>query len=232
MIKYDELKELTSLQGHMIKAKLVVSTTPGYMLDLIKPMYEFKKLHPNVGVEIIENTNRGIIEGIQQQRFDIGLMVNFGDMLKNKKDVDFHLLTKSKVKVYVGNDSLLSYNGKVSLEDLQHHPFIPFRGDYTSSFIKNYSEQIGPLNILFESNSTEAILNAVSLGLGFTISHEFLMNKKEFITNQQIIAIDIIDPNQTLPLDVAFGWICSKNKYLTSISKTFLKRIESSFDYA
>ncbi len=228
LMKYEELKEITHLQSKIISGKVIVATSPGLLSKLIKPMYEFKERYPNVNIEIIEKTNAEIIEGVQQQRFDIGLIVSFGEILKDKEDIDYHLITNGRVKAYTKKDSLLGYKGQVLLEDLQQHSIIPFHGDYTSFFIKEYTEQIGPLPILFESNSTEAIQNAVMLGLGFTISYDFLLNRSQYFKNDQIISIDIIDTNQLIPLDVACGWICSKNKHLTSISKIFIKTIESS----
>lgn len=226
LIKFDELKEFAQSQNTEMKGELILSTTAGYMNYLIHPLAEFKDHYPNIKVEIIETRNTDIVEGVQQHRFDVGLVANYGDLLKNKNDIEFNLLTDGRAKAYVNKDSLLNYTGKISLEELQDHFLIAYRGDYTRQFIQKYSDIFGSLNVLFKSNNTETILNAVSSGLGYTISHDFLMNKNPYMKNGQIVPLDIIDHTHSFPLNVSFGWIRSKNKHIPSFTKKFLKIIE------
>lgn len=226
LIKYDEFKEFAQSQSMEMNGEIILSTTAGYMDYLIHPLAEFKDHYPNVKVEIIEGRNLEILEGVQQQKFDVGLIANYGDLLKNKDDLTFNLFTDGRAKVYVSKDLLMTHSGKVSLEKLQDHFLIAYQGDYTWQFIHKYSEQFAPLNVLFQSNNTETILKAVSSGLGFTISHDFLMNKNPYMETGQIVALDIIDHNNSFPLNVSFGWIRSKNKHIPSFTKNFLKIIE------
>lgn len=226
--KYEELHELAQIQNVKINGELTVCTTAGYMNNLIDPLSEFKDLYPNVRVKIIEKANSDVIECIQQQKYDVGLIAAYGDLLSNKDNLEFHLLFDGRAQIYASKDSLLSYNQTVNLKDLQGQSLIAYQGSYTQQFIKKYSEIFQPMDVLFDSNNTETILNAVSAGLGYTIAYDFLMNKNPHIKSGQIKALDIIDEQEEFPLNISFGWIQSKNKHISLFTKKLLKIIENS----
>lgn len=225
LLKYEEIEEIIKAQN--IKDEIILPIQAGYESDLIQPVSELKSLYPNITFKIIEKSIIQIIEGIENRKFDLGLVFTFGNILKVKEFLDFRLILKDKAKLYVAKNSELASLGKINITDLINRPFIAFQGEFTNFFKDKYTEKIGPLNILFESNKAETINKAVSLDLGSTITFDFLMKTNPYLLRGDIISIDIIDDNGIIPLEASFGWVFPKNIQHSPTTEKFMKYIET-----
>lgn len=162
-----QLEEL----GDSVKGRLAVggSTIPGEYI-LPKLLGKFKKEYPDVSITLRIADTREITEQIVSGELQVGLIgaEPSGGQLSARPFLHDELV------FIVPAGHILSQKRFVSLDDLAQAQFITReRGSGTRQTIESYLFKQGlsldDLNIVMELGSTEAVVNAVSAGLGTSI---------------------------------------------------------------
>ncbi|MBE0448078.1 MAG: LysR family transcriptional regulator [Actinobacteria bacterium] len=162
-----QLEEL----GESVKGRLSVggSTIPGaYVMP--KLLGRFKKEYPGVSVALKIGDTSEIAEQVISGELQAGLIgAKFGAGQLNARP-----FLHDELVFIAPTEHELAQTRSITLADLSRVDFIMReRGSGTRQTIENYLTKHGlgidELNIVMELGSTEAVVNAVSAGLGFSI---------------------------------------------------------------
>jgi len=193
--------------------RIGTSITIGNCL-LISYIQKFKETHPNMKVQAIINNSYSIEQEILNNHIDIGLIEGeaHSTYIKSEAFMDDEL-------VFICSTAHPFVNqGEVTIDMLKSEDFILrekgsagreiFDGIMTASGV-----EIVPV---WESISTQAILRAVSAGLGLSILPYLLV--KEYVDRDEIRTIKIKD----ISLKRKFNIIYHKNKFITQSAQDFI----------
>ncbi|WP_298788644.1 selenium metabolism-associated LysR family transcriptional regulator [uncultured Marinococcus sp.] len=207
------------LQGKLLIAS---SLTIG---ESILPSYlnMFKTHYPNVKLETVITNSKHVIEMIQRNEIELGLIEAEFD--------EPSFITQSFMEdelVLFGNQEDCAFlKEPIDLKEITRLPLIlREQGSGTRSVAEKYLKhhQIDPkkLNIVLELDSTESIKSAVEAHLGFSILSKSAIRKELNFGLFQNIAIKNSKFTRT------FKIIYKKNRQLSLISEKFLELILSS----
>lgn len=218
LTKVNELKEEAKDYKNTLSGELRIGTIPGPMHLLVDTVSQFKKDFPFVKIEILEKGPKEIIENILSNEIDIGLIVQYEDYGPKNSDLVFEAVLEGKMMVAVNDESPLSKEKFITPEMLIKETLVLYDDDIIKKFMDKNIAKYGELNILFTTNNTVAIDNAVKKGIAMTIGLDF-----SFIQNKpKMMAIDLKTPvNDPIP----YGWVRHKNKPSSQIAKTFINRL-------
>lgn len=224
LIQLQKLKEEAQIDASLIHGKLKIATIPGFMKYLIKSMISFNTAYPNVSFEIIETGTPDIIEKIQQNKIDMGFVAVYGDILNKGTDLSFEVWMEGKIKVYVSKNSPLAFQDTISPQELLNQTAVYYNGD--QSFIDDFFESYGPLNILFSSNNTEELIKAGVEGTALGFASDFTMINDPHYINGDLVAIELVNHHSTKS---SSGWIYSNTKHFSNTANIFLEYIKNDF---
>ncbi|MEK5389577.1 LysR family transcriptional regulator [Margalitia sp. FSL K6-0131] len=221
LMKVNELKEEANSFNHTLSGELRIATIPGPTHLLVETVARFKKDFPNVKIEIFEKGPKEIIENILSNKMDIGLMVLDEDYIPKNSDLVFETVLEGKMVVAVNKDSHLSSEKSVTPEMLIKETLVLYEDDIIKNFLEENVAKFAEIDVLFATNNTFAIENAVEEGVAVTVGLDFSFHKNRK-NNQNIMTIDLKTPNKNI---VPYGWVRHKNKPSSQIAKTFINRL-------
>ncbi|WP_433956886.1 LysR family transcriptional regulator [Cytobacillus horneckiae] len=226
LMKLQELKEKSRHYTMMGTGKLKLATTAGFMRFMLQTLSIYKKIYPNVDVEIAENESKDIIENIIHHKIDIGLISIESDLLKDREDIVFNVLLEGKMKVYVSKNSPLAFVDAVTSKDLLNETLVIYDTHYMRQFIHNFFDNHDDLHTLFTSKNIEIINEAVIQGLAISFAPDFTRKNNPFVLNGDMVPIDLITDE---PISVSVGWIKSKKHQSSKHIKEFSKLVNTEF---
>jgi DNA-binding transcriptional LysR family regulator len=225
VFKLHEFQEITKMYKTMVAGKLKISVIPNMMMLLFRVLSDFRNEHPNVFIEIEEKGSSEILEDVKQHKSDVGLITFYDKQIKANEYLVFEKLVKGKIKVFAGKNSPLAFSNSLTPEQLRKHPLVLLKNEDVMHFVKNFSNQYGPLNIWFTTDSNDVIKGALVEGLGIGIGSDHMIRFDPYVLNGEIITFDI--DNYTQPNELYFGWIRSKDKALSPAANMFLYHLKS-----
>lgn len=204
------------------KGRLLIgaSTTPGIYL-LPKILGDFKSIYPGILPKLEIANSQRIVEMVNTNKLDIGII---GEEIICPPELQVKPWLKDELFLVVPNKHSWVKKVSVHVKDLESEQFI-FResGSSTRSIIENILANHGlKVNVTLELNSTEAVKQAVSAGLGVSIVSGFSV-----INNSGIVCI----PIEGLGFYRMFNIIYHRNKIFSPATKsfsTFLKKSQES----
>ncbi|WP_057914856.1 LysR family transcriptional regulator [Peribacillus muralis] len=220
LMRLQDFKEEAQSYNTVVSGNLKLSSIPGFMLFLLEPLSSFKNAYPNVNIEISEKGTQHIIEHVQNNQIDIGLITIYEDLLNKTEDLIFDVILEGKMKVYVGKTSPLALHKSITPQQLMTQTVILYNGDYVKQFANNLINKFGPLNILFTSDNTEVIKKAIIEGIGISFGPDFSLNHDPYVLNGDIVPIQIIKYEQ---VDIGVGWVRSAENHFSINTKKFLE---------
>lgn len=220
-----ELKEEAQSFSDTISGELKIATIPGPMHILVKVVSNFKDDYPNVKIELFEKGPREIIDDIQQDRIDLGLIILNDKAMKLSDDLDVHQLLEGKMVVGVSKHSQFALEKAISPEHLQKQTMVLYDDEFIHTYVDEFALKYGAVDILFTSNNTEAIKQAVKDQLAVTIALDYSFNSLN-IHNETIKIIEIDLPDRP---PIPYGWV-RKEKNFSNISKRFLNQLQYELD--
>ncbi|MEA4961358.1 selenium metabolism-associated LysR family transcriptional regulator [Lutispora sp.] len=158
-------------KGSSGKLEIAASTVPGQYI-IPELILGFQKKYKNIVFNLIQLDTKQVIEELLDNSFEIGVV---GSIINNEKLKYEKLLEDKMVIITPKNKRIAEIDGnKISMEDLKNENFIfretgsGTRKEFEKKLIK---ADIDPksINVVAQMNSTEAIKQAVSLGLGVSI---------------------------------------------------------------
>lgn len=220
LIRLQEFKEEAQSFNTVTSGNLKLSSIPGFMLFLLEPLASFKNAFPNVNIEVSEKGTQHIIELVENNQIDIGLITIYDDLIKKREDLKFEVILEGKMQVYVSKSSPLASQKFITPEQLMTQNVILYNGDYVKRFANDLISKFGPMNILFTTDNTEVIKKAILEGLGISFGPDFSNKNDPYVLSGEIVPIEIIDYEQE---KIGVGWVRSENNHFSINTKKFLE---------
>ncbi|OKP81879.1 LysR family transcriptional regulator [Paenibacillus sp. P3E] len=222
LLKVNELKEEAKSCSNTLSGELKIATIPGPMHLLVDVVSSFKEDYPQVKIEIFEKGPREILNDLEHSNIDIGLIVLAEDFIERSEHLTFEKLLEGRMVVGVSKDSPLAFEKKITPEQLVGQPLVLYDDEDLWDHTKALISRFGQANILFTTNNTKAIQNAVNRGLAITIGLEYSFT--DILPEIVPIAFDM--PSLT---PVQYGWVLHKGKHPSQVSKRFIQRLQMEF---
>ncbi|TDL74648.1 LysR family transcriptional regulator [Rhodococcus qingshengii] len=223
LMKLHEFKEEAQTYNTVHTGNLKLSSIPGFMLFLLEPLAAFKKAYPNVNIEISEKTTQHIIEHVQNNQIDIGLITIYEDLLKKGENLIFEVILEGKMMVAVSKTSPLALQKTITPQQLMTQNVILYNGEYVKRFVNNIISQFGPLNILFTTDNSAVIKKAIIEGLGISLVPDFTIKNDPDVLSGEIVPLEIKEYEQE---NVGLGWVRSENNHYSLNTKKFLEHFK------
>ncbi|MED0970713.1 LysR family transcriptional regulator [Bacillus paramycoides] len=222
LLQVKELKEEAQIYSNTLSGELKIATIPGPMHVLIDLVAKFKKDHPHVNIKIYEKGNKEILDDLQQGKIDIGFIALSEKLREKYTCFLFEKLLEIKIAVGVNKNSPLALEKTITPEQLVNQTLVLYDDEYIRDSINDLFSKYGKANILFISNNTQAIQNAVHQELAITIGVDYSFVNNLVDAQKEIISIELVVPN--LP-PFSYGWVLSKDKHPSQILKQFINRL-------
>ncbi|MGG3467399.1 LysR family transcriptional regulator [Neobacillus pocheonensis] len=219
LVRLQEFKEEAQSFNTVIAGNLKLSSIPGFMLFLLEPLSSFKNAFPNVDIEVSEKGTQHIIELVENNQIDIGLITIYEDLIKKREDLLFEVILEGKMEVYVSKSSPFALNKSITPQQLMTQNVILYNGDYVKRFANDLISKFGPMNILFTTDNTEVIKKAILEGLGISFGPDFSIKNDPYVLSGEIVPIEIINYEQ---IKIGVGWVRSENNHFSINTKKFL----------
>jgi LysR family transcriptional regulator, transcription activator of glutamate synthase operon len=223
LMKLHEFKEEAQTYNTVHTGNLKISSIPGFMLFLLEPLSAYKKAYPNVNIEISEKTTQHIIENVQNNLIDIGLITIYEDLLKKREDLLFEVILEGKMMVAVSKTSPLALHKTITPQQLMTQDVILYNGDYVKRFANKLISQFGPLNILFTTDNSAVIKKAIVEGLGISLVPDFTLINDPDVLRGEIVPIELREYDQE---SIGLGWVRSENTHYSLNTRKFLEHFK------
>ena len=193
----------------------VTTTVAGYFLAPL--LARFSRSFPNIGVQCYQGERPEIEQKLVDDALDIGIILVSN--MQNKRELTHHTLIKSKRRLWVTPGHELSKISPVTLQDIAQYPYVQLMIDEaTKSHMRFWQKARCHPNVIFETDSIEAMRSFVAAGIGVTILSD-LVYRPWSLEGERIDAIILKDEIPTM--DVGLIW--SKRKSLNIIETQFLE---------
>jgi DNA-binding transcriptional LysR family regulator len=182
---------------------------------LPKLINDFKKQYPELKIQVVIDNSENIENKVLLNDIDFGLIegIIHSEQIKYEKFMD------DKLVVVCGHEHPLAAEDEINIQTLKEYDFILREKGSGGRELFDSTIMINNIEIkpIWESISTQAIIKAVKHGIGISIL-PFLLVREE-LESGTLKAVKVKD----ISFDRPFYIIYHKNKYLTDISKAFLK---------
>lgn len=150
----------------------------------------YKEQFPGQNIQCTVARSLDIEAGILANTIDIGLI----ETQPEYDEIEAVPFMKDKMVAIVSAVHPLAMNSTTTLKELAHYPFLMReKGSAGRELLDGaYSLLQIPLNIVWESVSTEAIIQAVHADIGVAVLPELLI--KEAVENGKVKLLDLITP--------------------------------------
>ena len=179
--------------------------------ELIK---EYQKHNPDLRLEVIVNKSSAIEQHILDNKIDIGLIENQSE----HPDIILRPFMEDKLCAIVPPDSSLASKTSITLEELALHPFLMREKGSAGREILDAYFSLKDIHIhpLWESSSTQAIVQGVAMWLGVSVLPEMMIKKD--ILEHRVSYLSF-----PKPLKRNLNLILHRNKHLTKNMKSFIE---------
>lgn len=222
LLKLQELREVAQNCTNTLSGELRIATIPGPMNLLVNAIASYKKDYPLIRFQISEKGTQEILEDIRQDKLDIGLIILYENIVQKNAGLIFEPVLPVKMVVGVSKDSHLAFQDTISPDELRRHSFALYDDEYVKWFVEDFAATYGPVDLLFTTNNTAAIRNAIRESLAVTLGINYSFIDEPYLENQDIVPLDLDVPKQPVYL----SWVRSKERHFSQISKNFTNRLQ------
>ncbi|MBE5106007.1 LysR family transcriptional regulator [Bacillus thuringiensis] len=223
LLQVKELREEAQTYNDTLSGELKIATIPGPMHVLIDIVAKFKKDYPHVNIKIYEKGHKEILDDLQQGKIDIGFIA-LSEKLRGKYSCFlFERLLEVKIVVGVNKNSQLAFEETITPEQLVNQTLVLYDDEYIRDSMNDLFSIYGKADILFISNNTQAIKNAVRQELAITIGLDYSFVNALLDDQKEIVSIALAIPN--LP-PLSYGWVLGRDKHPSQILKQFINRLQ------
>ncbi|MVO98770.1 LysR substrate-binding domain-containing protein [Paenibacillus lutrae] len=223
LAKVNELREEAESFSNTLSGTLTIATIPGPMHLLVDVVARFKKEYPQVKIEIFEKGPQEILKDIEHSKIDIGLIVLTESVMEKRRDLAFERLLEGRMVAGVHRNSPLSREKSITPEKLVHQTFVLYDDDQIREFVTDFIAVYGGIDILFISNNTQAIHNAVNEGLALTIGLDYSFKNNPSFGNEGLVIIPL-ELSSREP--IYYGWVLPKGKHSSHIATRFITKLK------
>lgn len=226
--KMEEIRMEASADNKLIAGRLRLGTISSPLMHLTKTLASFKKDYPNITINVSEMSSQSIIDNIADDKLDIGLVgLSMEGEEFHHEDIDIKIVLRGKMVVAVSKNSKLAFAKKITLEEIRQHALVIYEDERMWEFITELASINTDENILFSTNNTDAIRNAVMENLAITIAPDYTINNDPYVLANEIVALEIANVKQEYP---GMALVSSKsrrnkliNNFATRLEKDIMK---------
>lgn len=223
MIKVEEIKEEAQIYSNTLSGQLKIATIPGPIHLLVNTVASFKKDFPKIKIEITEKGTQEIFDDILNHHIDLGFVVLSDDLIDKQKELSFHKVLEGKLVLGVNRYSRLSLEKKVTPKQLSGLTLVLYDDEFIRTYVYDLIAQHSDVSILFITNNTRAIHNAVKQGIAATIGLDYSFPNSQSEIQQELVTIDLELP---LPGPIYYGLVHRKDRTSSHIINRFLNRLD------
>jgi DNA-binding transcriptional LysR family regulator len=193
----------------------VTITVAGYFLAA--PLARFRRSFPGVTVSVRE-LDRSVIERQLVSR-QLGLGILLVSNLKQVGELATETLAKSRRRLWTSTHHPLLAKPRVTLRDVAKEPYIQLTIDEAAQTTLSYWSRNGlKPNIVFRTESVEAVRSLVATGAGVTILSD-MVYRPWSLEGDKLESREVSQPIPTM--DVGLAW--SKDMELTAPARAFIE---------
>ncbi|MFJ5772128.1 LysR family transcriptional regulator [Psychrobacillus sp. NPDC093180] len=166
---------LNGLESGAIRIGTFASVTTHWLPTILK---EFKRKHPEIIVEILEDDYESLENAVHLGELDCCFTT-----APTKHNIDFLPLHKDKLFCIVSNDNPLHTQTTMSLQQLEKYPIIKPKKGWDSEVITFFNKYKIDPTVKFEISDDQSIIALVQANIGINIRPELVLkNAPEGIT--------------------------------------------------
>ncbi len=183
---------------------------------------EFTKNFPNIKINIIEASRNEIEKGLIDGTYDLGLF-NVA-LLEHKDELNYETILKSSRKLWVCNNHKFLKKRSISLEEISKENNIMITVDEANKISNTYWEKNSLIpNIVYKTNSIEAIRSMVANGSGVAILAD-MVYRPWSLESKKVEKINIIEEIPNIEVGIVWSKLNNKiNNNAKNIFKKFMK---------
>lgn len=150
----------------------------------------YSALYPGQNIQCTVARSLDVEAGILANTIDIGLI----ETQPEYEEIESIPFMKDKMCAIVSHNHAIATKGKTTLKELAQYPFLMRElGSAGRELLDGaFSLLQIPLHIVWESVSTEAIIQAVHAGIGVAVLPELLI--KDAIQSNKVVKLDLVNP--------------------------------------
>ncbi len=222
--KVRELREEAQSFSNTVSGELRIATIPGPMSLLVKTIAAFKRDYPNVQVVIEETNSLDMLNSMHQDKIDLGLIILYEDLETSVKDFVFTKVVDTSMLCCVSKSSSLALRDFVTPEEMRRYPLVLYKEDYIGWYVDRLAGNVGPMNILFTTNNTAAIRQALREEMAITIGVDFTFLNRD--NDPNLADFKVLELRHPSNSPVPLGWVRAKNKSHSRILTSFTNRLK------
>lgn len=186
---YEDMEKRMGNPDGLGTIRIGASITIGTCL-LPKLSNQFQSLYPGQNIQCIVARSLDVEAGILANTIDIGLI----ETQPEYTEIESIPFMKDKMCAIVPHNHVLAAKGTTTLKELAQYPFLMReKGSAGRELLDGACSLLQiPLHIVWESVSTEAIIQAVHAGIGVAVLPELLI--KEAVDTGKVVKLDLINP--------------------------------------
>ncbi|MET3852555.1 LysR family transcriptional regulator [Paenibacillus sp. OAE614] len=192
----------------MLNGELRLATMPAEMAALVKVISLLRSEHPGLQFEISEKGSKEIISDIRHDLVDLGF-VGLPESMLRQEGLAFEAVYTGKLMIAVPRISPLAARKSLTPAEVRGQWFALYKDDYVEAYIKEFTRQFGPVQVLFKTNNGGAVQSALQEGLAVTVGHDYSFYSLGGPLRDNLVMLDVEGFVQE---PVHFGWIWSESR--------------------
>lgn len=219
--EYDKINNLKSYTEHQ-NSVLTIYSIDGFLEFVsIKFIEDFNKSYPNILLNIVENTEKDIIEKLKKRE------INTAILTKTLESDTFssHYLYSNKNCLIINKENPLAKKHIISQSDLHNQPLAGKGSNYscyTSNIARLFERNINP-KVILETTNDSLIINMAEKNLAIGITLDFIAHNHK---SDNIVIREFTEDNQYRNMfwvENTFSIITKEEKYFKNFLLTWLE---------
>ena len=211
----DTAGELTNLSGH-VGGKLRIATSHHISLHrLPEPLRKFIALYPQVEIDIQFAESEVIYDGLLHGRWQLGIITLNPEP---HPQIEQQVIWQDQMQFVAAPDHPLSQQGPVELSQLSSYPALLSKSNtFTRGIIEqDFGAQNLDLKVAMSTNNLDTIRMMVSIGMGWSILPQTLINN-----DLKVIA------SQSKPIVRHLGCVWHQQRSLSNAAKALMEILQA-----
>ncbi len=189
--EYDKINNLKSYSEYQNRVLTIYSIDGFLQFVSVKFIQDFKESHPDILLNIVENTEKDIIDKLNKRE------INTAILTKSLESDSFscNYLYSNNNCLVINKNNPLAKKDKISSSDLHNQP-IAGKGSnyscYTSNISRLFQRNINP-KIVLETTNDSLIINMAEKNLAIGITQDFIARNYK---SDDVVIKSFVEDNQ------------------------------------
>lgn len=219
----DQANSMQAGQEHPLRIG-VSNEVPKFLLDLLMG---FQEEHVSFKVELSEYQSKEIVELIQAEKLDLGLVYVTPSHLQRLSDLHFEKLYEDEVKLFMSRDHYLADVEEIDVELLCEQDFILFKDEYIMDIVREFQVKYRTIQVITTTSSIRVLLDMLNnfQGVSFIRSKQLEQNLLGLPDNNLITK----DISNLISRSFSYGLVHRKNPIFTALEWAFISEVKNHF---